>query len=118
MTQPTVHDIIDQVLVRPEVTFPFNAGRYPFTYAYDFFRQHVVAFGGPAAMLSRAEASRAVREYAERTGQDREQVLLALADAYMVEGSIGATQAEKDAALAHARVEFWQSLGRDKPANA
>lgn len=88
--------------------------RYPFTYGYDFFRSHGAAFGVPG-MLSRGEASQAITRYVAQTGQHREDVVVALADAYLAKYDIVATQEQKDAAMAKARTEYWKSLGLDSP---
>lgn len=114
----TVHDTVRDILASRSSGESFTPGRYPFTYAYDFFRAHAAEFGADPSddrVGSRSGASGLVTEYANATGQKREDVLVALADAYLELFHVRATAEERQAALDAAYRESWRSLGADGP---
>lgn len=56
--------------------------RYPYTYAYDFFRQNV------PGNLSRAECSQIVKAWAVKNHREPYEVVCALADAYLIHNNV------------------------------
>lgn len=114
----TVHQIVVGVV---EDVPTMNAGRYPFTYAYDFFRAHADKFGVDRGewTSSRAEASQKVKEYAAATGQNLADVLVALAEGYIEEHHERATHFEKVDALIVQIQKAWKVFGyEEKPDEA
>ena len=98
MTQ-NIHELVKSLLA-PEM-IAFTPGRYPNTYAYDFYRMHQDDFPDPPEFpVPRAVASRFIQQYAERTGQDLQAVLIALADGYLVEANVTASLQQRLDALA------------------
>lgn len=93
----------------------FIPTRYPFTYGYDFLRAHASHFGFNEGPYSRGDAANLTREYAQRTGLGRPDIIIALADAYLTRWDIEATDEQKEAALAHQRQVAWKSMGLDAP---
>lgn len=63
---------------------PFTEGRYPFTYAYDYFRTHYT----PGSMKSRGETGAFIRRHCQARNLDFDQVVEDLADLYMAEWNI------------------------------
>jgi hypothetical protein len=98
--QASVEKTVNVILRGIHIGSAFTPGRYPFTYAYDFYRSHPEFFGeSDGTLLSRGETSQRVKDYAERTGQDHTQVLIALADGYLGEWNIQASTTDRMAAL-------------------
>jgi hypothetical protein len=60
----------------------FITGRYPYTYAYDYMRQHHTDFGVPP-YASRMDCAERLR-----SNPDREAIVVILADAYLRENSV------------------------------
>ena len=109
--QRTTAAILDRLRDSGE---PFIPTRYPFTYAYDFARNHADDFDFPH-YLSRAETSAWVTHYADITGQDRGDVVVALADGYIAQWNVKVTDEQKADALAHQRLVSWKSFGLSAP---
>lgn len=102
---PAVARHVAAALAGAETAVGFTPGRFPVTYAYDFFRNHLTTFlpDHVDVLVSRGEASQLVRQYCAATGQDRGEVLVALALGHMAELRIGPPRAEVQEALATAR---------------
>lgn len=112
----TIISSVEQVLAElDEPQDGFVATRYPFTYAYDFARQHPKVIG-LGSIGSRGEASAAITVYAQATGQNRGDVVIALANGYLSENRIRSTFEGREARLAAARAEHWKSMGLNGPA--
>jgi len=86
---------------------------YPLDYASEFVRAHpqVIGIDPVNTGLSRPEAAGLITEYVERTGQNRGAVCIALADGYLAEHHIEASNKAKIGALTLARQTSPRLLG-------
>lgn len=84
----SIHEDIARVVVVEDIRQQFIPTRYPHTYAYDLVREFPAVVDASSGHYSRADASGLVRTYAEATGQDREEVKRALADAYLARWNV------------------------------
>lgn len=64
----------------------FIAGRYPYTYAYDYLRE----MNGPVGSMSRADCAGAVGRWCEQSGVDKDSLCVMLADLYIDRHAIDA----------------------------
>ena len=86
MSNPkSVADFIESV--KPISPVVFSPSRYPYTYAYDFMLEHSQYLPLTVQTSVRvglcAGAANALKDWCNRTGEDHEQALTALADAYL-----------------------------------
>jgi hypothetical protein len=120
---PKAAALAAQAATAPPAAPAFIPSRYPFTYGYDFVREHGTALGltsddwrrADEGAVSRAGASALTKQIAARLGEPAHEAVVAFADAYLAEYGITAHPADKDAALATQRRTAWKSMGLDAP---
>lgn len=87
-TRPTIADRIAVAQIKSPCREQFSPSRWPYTYAYDFMRQHGEEFGVGASLISRSEAAGRLKAMCETTGEDYKAAVRELARAYCREHGI------------------------------
>jgi len=110
--------IAEAAALAQAATSPFTDTRYPIKYAIDFARGNPEVVGvdpdDHEAAGSRGIMSGHLRAYMQRTGQNPQDVYVALADGYLSKYGIIVSQDRKDAAVAASRHAYWKSYGLDE----